>query len=446
MKDDIMNDMTQELSMAAGYQEIKIPKRPIEAYLDKEYNRLKDQGCDCVQCEAKTDGKIVYVKARAKGTVKVHTYKFIGGLPKWFTHIGASYGQHVWDYVEIIDPTPSSASPIAGYDEYKVTKRNNTQHKEAGLTLYTDVSVTCEETGITHKVNLPVPGNFNYPVMSPLASYQTVQDVLRSYSEKGWQIEKVLEPQMLAGMLITILRHKQLLIHCKDPAKANAYLRAARQETLAWAIRWFNARNSVLGMPKLSLEIADNLTLYSQLDYRDIMESEKRTYLAENTIIQYLKACRGDSGTEDTSIQRAIDAKAKAKVKGKVKVYTDNVVKEVKQVEKGEKEAKVLLAKLISEYPGQHSIFFNSVKANIGILAFMSDDKRTSFAARIKETLIGNPTAQELANIFAHTSTDAIEDDLLSFTHQFEKERDDYIASKGTKTKVDFLSKLKNKG
>lgn len=490
---DNMNDLNtlqseNMLQMASGYQELNIPKAPLEAYFPRMWNKLRDQGCDCEKHIVTTrteerltrierpdgsfktetvkytylehklpDGqvpeRIIQVRARSKRTKKMVTYEFANALPEWFKIIVTSHNQHVWDFFEIFEDRPASkdTTPTIPLTKAITTKprKLDTTPNAVSIELYPECWVTCEETGISYKAQLPVPEDINFPIVSHLAWYSNVHEVLRGFEKKGIPIERVLEPQVLAGILITILRHKGLLGHCKDVAKANAYLRLASKETLGKVVRWFYHRASVNGMPHFNPDAADTPELYYQLKHSDMTDAEKRATLAENQLIMYMKACRGDTDTVDTAEIKRNEVRRieKAKAQSKIKVH-EMVKQEVVNLKKQEKEAKTLLQKLVSKYPGEHTQLLNFAKMNIGMLGYMADDKRIQFAKRITETFVGDQDALELAGIFNSIRTEAIQDDLLTFTQTIAKEKEEWQAAqtgqtKSVKPKVDFVSMLR---
>lgn len=320
--------------------------------------------------------------------------------------------------------------------------RRNREHEKCYITLHEEITVTCEDTGISYTVRLPIPtalnASLNLPVLHPLAFAENVQTIMQRYSKHGVRIETELEAQVLAGMLLTILRSKNLLI-CKDAPKANMFLQAATRETLGFAVRWFYGRPSVVNFPALALQLDDASRIREVMRDVPLSPQQKATQEAEVFILNYIKACKGESNKDEAA---HIHIQPSKKEQKKVRVYTDLVVQQVKDSQKASKTGENLLAKLVSQHPGQHNLMFGQIKTTLKILAFASSKLREDIARKLRDTFPGNEAASELAVMFAAIKQDAIEDDLLSFTQTIKAEVQDFQATKG-RMKFDFMSKIK---
>lgn len=390
------------------------------------------------------------IKAKSAASGLIESYRLAGSIsqnPGFYAFFNYANSKRLWQYVEVftswqerqeqeklrkVEPTTPTVKHL----------RKNRQHERAYIVLHEEQTVTCEDTGISYTVRLPIPTAINdvlnLPVLHPLAFYENVRMLMQQYQRTGLRIEQELEAQVLSGMLLTVLRHRNLLI-CKDAPRANTFLRAATLNTLGYALRFFYQRTSTLGYPALAMHLEDSARIKDAFKHIELSDAEKATQEAELFILNYIKACKGESTADE-----AAHIQIKPSKHAKVKVYSDTVVSQTKLAQAGEKQGLVFLAKLVSAYPGQHTLMFDRIKQTLKMLAFASEKVRKDIAARLRETFPSSSDAIELAAIFAAIKQDAIEDDLLSFTQTLKKEIEQHQDNKPKK--VDFMSRLGIKG
>lgn len=393
--------------------------------------------------EVPSELPLAWIKARDKSTHEILSIPCYEDVPPQYYPMLRYCNAHIWDWYEIIPSAQkqviaqhSDAGPEHRGDgmlEIKRRKRNRV-HEKLYIYLHEEQTVTCEETGISFKCALPAPASLNLAYVHPLAHFQNVQDVMKAYKRSGIRLEQELEAQVLAGMLLTMLRNRNLLL-CKDAPKANLFLSAASKDILAYAVRWFYSRTSTIGFPALSLYLEDTQRIAEvQQGIKHLSPQQIASQNAETFIIKYMQACRGESVLDEAAHIKL----APSKEQRKVKIYTDNLVQQHKAAERKGKDGNALLGRLVSAYPGQYSLLFTSIKTNLKGLAFLSEKFRMQVASKLRDTFPANSDAIELAEIFAHVEQNAIEDDLESFTQSIKKDVTEF-----KRMKVDFMSKIK---
>lgn len=408
-------------------------------------------------------GKIV-IKALSKNN-GIETYTLWGELKDNPGFVAASkilMQKGAWVWMEKVqdstmppkqyDLSPAGAKHYNGNECPVAIKRfrHDRQHRSVNIKLCEYTTVTCEETGISELVRLPIPSalneSLNLPTQNPLAFPENVRTLLRHYNKSGIRIEQELQPQVLAGVLLTVLRSKGLLI-CHDAPKANAFLRCAKPETLGHAIRYFWYSSSGVGMPGLSVNLEDQKRVSSVLAGVDMSEDERREQLADYFILNYLRACRGESTANDPS--HIVFTPSRKNQTKTVRVYTDPVQAQAKKAQLDAGLGKNLVTALRSQFPGQHTLLLQNVENTLKILAMASQKLRYDIAAKLRSVFPENENAAKLASIFQSVKSDAIEDDLFSFSQSLKTEIKEFQDSpKGTvrqTVKFDFMSKLQPK-
>lgn len=377
----------------------------------------------------------VYLKARRKADKVLETYCFNDGIPFYFARYLGLWSKERWDLVTVynngVNPASYTAQELTAAANI-VRRKRNREHEHCYIVLHEENTVTCEETGISFTCRLPIPAQSqaapaaNLSTLHPLSSFIVVEDVIRRYYKTGIRLEAELDSQVLAGMLITILKHKGLLF-CKDYVKANLYLQAATPATLSYAVRYFHNLPSTLGMVGLALNLEDRQVIRNILKRSGLSEQQQAQQQAEVQLLNYMKAVKGESYTDDPAI-----AQPKPKDKAKVRLYSDPVVSQSKNVKAKMQQASLLLSKLDKS---AHPMLFELLRTSIKNLVFLSDKVKQDVAQRLVTAFPGNDQAFELSRIFADIATDKLEDDLLTFTQQIEHDK-----QPAKKTKLSFAA------
>jgi hypothetical protein len=332
----------------------------------------------------------------------------------------------------------SLLKPIAQSVSYYV-KANN-EHKACFIHLYEHTTVTCSETGISFSCQLPIPGKLNLEVIHPLSFYSNVRDVIRTYSNQGIFLESELSAQVLSGMLLTILKHKKLLI-CHDYVQANLCLQHAKIQTLSSAVRYFNGISSSLSMPQLHLipeAIYDFFHAPISLTKEQIIADR-----VEVMIQNFIKVCKGESEGE-TRIAGTILKTKQEKIGAKVKIYGGNIDIEHRQALGREKLGKQILAKLQTLFPVPtfSQAFYDMLYSKLDAFMFLGTEKRVEISKQIVEKFGEHKLGRQLAELFATTKTETMELGLTTFSQELEQNLGEW---KGQKRRFNlFASKVVN--
>lgn len=312
---------------------------------------------------------------------------------------------------------------------------HHTQHHAIRVTLANETAITCKETGITASIKTGSKYGTNLAWIHPLALSENTNRLIRECQALGIPLHKRFSPNELAGLLITILRSKNLT-RIKDCVLANLYLQKASRHSLTMMIHFIHGLSSVQGLPQLNL-----------LDIRV-------NHLAADWTI------KGNEGKSHPEIhllnwKRDVEAAQKTFTRSKrapssailpstrsVKVYkTDTTLAQAKTNKDSKARAKKLLEILKSrDSTGEFHTLFLTLGFNLETLQFLTKDKRQAIGAQIRSKFPqSNVEAWELAGIIAATSTDEIEKDLLGFVAEHAKETGSTIKP----SKVNLLGLLK---
>lgn len=370
-----------------------------------------------------------YLKPRALGSVCV---KPLVPIDPIIQHMFAPIVEEPAIKVQPIErKEPVKVKHVVTSVAASVRSIRNRDHERAYIHLADDTTCTCTETGISFKVTLAAPLRLNLEVLHPLAFNNNVESLILSYRKSGIHLEKELERQVLAGMLITTLRHKGLLA-CTDYPAANLCLQRAKGETLSHVLRFIAGSKSTKGMPSLRLipeAIYD--TAYIPMGMTQAACIDDRV---EIMLQNYVKLCKGEGEgeTRHTSIWQ------KPKDTGKVRIYGGNLSIESRQADAAAKHADILLDKLNNEIHITQTVK-DHIERQIDAFAFLGTDKREKIAREIIHMFPTSKTAKELAALFARTKTETIELGLESFTQSLESELGEF---KEVKRKFNLLSKV----
>lgn len=280
------------------------------------------------------------------------------------------------------------------------------------LVLNTHTTVVCPETGIPFALELPSPLGTGLTMSHPFSRHENVVSFLKSYQRHGKPLG-VLSKEVLAGMLMVILKHKGFTtIKPGTGLLVNSHLSQANKAILINALNYFFHRPNCQGYPQI------NLMDGGMIDFR---------------LVQYMQICRD----EDITVQVHY-MKERKEGKAKVKVYQTIEAKEHAEVKGGVKTAKVILESLRKDRPGHSGEMFEKLEQEFDSIMFATE-KHKEFLCKNLEVTFGTCDAvKSLQLIIKSVDSDAIESDLFSFTQTVEREIEEF---KGKK--VDLMSLLK---
>jgi hypothetical protein len=282
--------------------------------------------------------------------------------------------------------------------------------KQHGLNLNTHGTCICEETGISYLVDLPCPFETILTLVHPLAYFHNVQEMIRKYQRHGIPITG-LERQVLAGMLITILKHKDW-ITCKDAISANKRLQQVNKRTLGYAIWYFYKSQERFNLPKFNILDTGNPT---------------------QQLIQFLQICRGEDDTVEV-----FHMKENVKNKIKAKLYTNIEDKEAAQLRDDIKSCNNIIDRLHKAKPDVSMSMLELINQRIKRLGVLSDAEKTNLSNSIYEVFGETDNTKAIALIIRSVNTDTIQKSLLTFSMELESDIQDWQANK-----ADMLAQLK---
>lgn len=289
-----------------------------------------------------------------------------------------------------------------------VSIHRNREHERMYVMLADACNVTCTKTGISAAVRLATPLGMNLETLHPFAFFSNVAEQVRAYVKQGLHLEKHMERQVLAGMLITALRHHKLL-RSNDFVSANIALQRAKSETLSYMVRFFVYAKSTKSMPALRLVPE---ALYDEV-YIPTGMSKEACFAdrVEIMLLNYMKLCRGEGEgeTRHTSVEQRV------KPSGTVRIYGGNLSIESRQAHASQKHAYLLLEKLDTETHNSGK-FIEWLESQVDAFSFLGTDKRVDISNRIRAHFGEQKTAKELARIFGSVKTETIEQGLENRT------------------------------
>lgn len=368
--------------------------------------------------------ELVIIRGHNKSTQRLEDYVFQDKIPVDFNL--ASKIQNDWDWYHMFRDTELRAKAYTAKEANAIRCIRSQAHarKEEHITLQAQQILTCPTTGIQWRCELPCPMELDIQMLHPFAMYENVDKALTAYYKKGIKPESCLDDQVLAGMLLTVLRHQQVLV-CKDVLLANQFLAHATSETLSYAVRYFYSCRSMQYAPQLSLHLADTRDLW-------IGAGKGIHSQAETLLLNYIRACRGESVTDSPQHTTARTRKTT------VKVYTDKVVGQYKGASKDRVSASALVDTL-AKSPANSAVpraYWNSLRMDIKMLVYLTPVAKAKAIASIHATLAASEESVALAKLFETSNTDAIQDDLLSVTHSIQ------VAGSEKKEPVDLMALL----
>lgn len=264
----------------------------------------------------------------------------------------------------------------------------HTRARPRNLHINSVTYATCVETGIHCSVDMPSPIGVNLEWMHPLALFRNVESLIEAYQKTGRPLV-ALAPEVLAGILITIMKHKDFT-KCEDGPAANARLRLIGKETLVYAINYFFKASSRRGLPRLALYSKDGI------------------YQGHPTeqMLQYIKICQGE---DESLVIEAMQEKKKVKIKAR-----SHKTQEEKEYAQAQEDIKACEALLERRAKGSsiNSASIESLGKRIKRLAVLNTTERDKLVADIKSILGDNDDTHSMALIILSVDTTEIEKSL----------------------------------
>jgi hypothetical protein len=284
------------------------------------------------------------------------------------------------------------------------------------LVLNTETMCMCAQTGISFSVFLPSPIGTGFTLTHPFVHYSNVVEFISSYQKHGKDMGG-LESQVLAGMLITVGRHKGY-IQAKNSILANSNLQSCSNALLLRALNYFYHKGNNNGFyPILSL---DNLSDPSF------------------AILQHIKICEG----EDTSL--TIRTLSTAKKTLRARIYTDKNKQQFTQANADIKSAKHILEGLRKKFKEEVSAaVFENIETQLDGIIFVTEKRKKEICQFIWDVFNGDEGAKSIIILLRSIETDAVESDLL--TMSMEKEIQEWKENKTEKMSLkELLAKQKD--
>lgn len=321
----------------------------------------------------------------------------------------------------LADSDPSNAVNIPFTPYYRIQteraiayarKQHYNSKAPKVLRLNTHTLCTCPETGIQFSVALPSPLSSNMPLLHPLWTFSNCEAYIKAYQRIGEPIAKF-DAQVLAGLLITILRHKGFSV-CRDAFAANKRLRLVNKKTLTQAISYFMRSQKRDKQPQFNL-LADCEPTEQLLGFMSICKGEDESITVHHMLVEKTHTI-------------------------KARVYSTDQEKEYAQVRTDIKDCLHVLSCIAKDK--SIDISEQAVKAfeyRIKALATMSDNAKQKLADDITSVCSeDNQYNKAIRLLIFSTSTNALQKDLLSFSQELDSELTEWKAGK-----VDFMALLK---
>ena len=305
-----------------------------------------------------------------------------------------------------------SDSPL----ENVIIKRiNNAKTKNNLIHLGTYTRCICSETGISFAVALPSPIDTTMSMLHPFAFHNNVVTFIKQYQKAGIPIAQ-LDEQALAGMLITILKHKGYA-SCRDYVAANLRLRTINKKSLTWALTYFYRAAIRENLPQINLLAQGNPT---------------------TQLIGFIQICRG----EDTTLQAHHALASKQKVI-KARVFQTEQDKEAAQLRNDVKSCLDILEQLEKINPHVSETLFTAFTQRIRKLAVYNDGAKETLIVELIGAFGENIQTKQLELIIRQNDMTATQKELLSFSQEIAKEI--AIYENKPKEKLDFNSLMGRK-
>lgn len=315
---------------------------------------------------------------------------------------------------------------VIPYDDVAIVSQMAVKRNR--LHLGTHTRCVCEETGIVFGVELPNPLDTTLTLLHPYAFYSNVDKIIRNYQRHGLRFD-MLEQQVLAGMLITVLAHKKLSV-CYDAVKANENLRQVETTALVTALGYFNFLQNTEHLPQINLLDSDWHTSGSW---------------TTSKLLSYISICKGTDN--DVKALHAHEKKTgKIQAKRWCPVHqsepcqcgSDTTTK-VPQTEQAKQEIILkqdnrtmgqLLERLELTNPHVSKATYKLFKSRLPKVAVMTGKAKEQFIEELYDVFDCEENIKTLAALaftIRSVNTDEIQKDLLTFTQELEQEQQEYL-------------------
>lgn len=338
--------------------------------------------------------------------------------PQWYFEKQGTIPLPQYSKIESDKPIQYSGACVVSQME---VKRNR-------LHLGTHTRCVCEETGIVFGVELPNPLDVSMTLLHPFAFYSNVDKFVRNYQRHGLRFD-LLEQQVLAGMLITILAHKKLSV-CYDPIKANENLRQAEKTALITAIGYFNFLQLTNHLPQINLLDSDwrssgSWTSSKLLSYISICKGTDQT-------VQALHAHEKKTGKIQAKryCPKCQSTDCACPTADKVKIPQTEQAKQEIVLKQDTRTMNQLLEKLELNNLHVSKATYKLFKARISKVAVMTQQAKEQFIEELYDVFDSDEnikTLSALAFTIRSVNTDEIQKDLLTFTQELEQEQQAYL-------------------
>lgn len=282
--------------------------------------------------------------------------------------------------------------------------------------LGTHTRCICTETGISFAVSLPSPLHTTMTLLHPFAFYANVQTFIKDYQRKGIPING-LDNQVIAGMLITVLKHKGFGI-ARDYVKANLRLREINKRTLTWCLAFFRRCEGRYNQPQMNLEAQGNPT---------------------TQLLQFVQILKG----EDDTVQALHIIEDKQK-RVKAKVYQ---TKEDEEAAKLKNDIHVLLnflERIQKSNPvwSLNDTLFTSFEQRIRKLAIYNDNAKEQLIADIMGSFGENENTKGMEVIIRANDMTELQKGIFSFSMELERDLEEFkgkqVGDSKKPIKIDF--------
>lgn len=271
------------------------------------------------------------------------------------------------------------------------------------LTIYNHTRITCAETGITYLISLPTPFDTEFRLVHPFAEFDNVRKFIRKYQRHGLPLGKI-DHSTLAGLIITILRHKGYAADCKDWVVCNLRLQKINRKTLIFSLGFFFRLPDNFHNPRINLS-------------EDIDPTGQ--------ILSYMKILRG----EDESVQ-ILHYKEKQERKFSARVYQTEDDKEAAMLRESIKSCRTLLDKLRKNHPEVLPETYETLGKSIAKLGWLPDEGKEKLINEFTITFGECDETIAISRIIQAHETSAIARELLTFSQEIEKAENQIVPAK----------------
>ena len=288
------------------------------------------------------------------------------------------------------------------------------------------MKVTCIETGITYQIEAIAASLHGLPVVHPLAFPENVHAVIEKFRKEGKLLYK-LDARYLAGMSLTLLRSLDLM-QCKNPIEANKFLSTASPESLTGFINWLFSLRSVHGFPQISL-------LSTHINHNAFALDQSKSQ-AECLIESFMRSCPVEKTGFLAPSKITPDEHGK-----RIKVFTDKVRQQAREVKEVKSESKELLeALMVANADPSLAAYFQNLKTALASITFLNEDNKRKLAVDLLHRFPQSKVAEQLAYILRNTKTDALAEDMLGFSSIKSQEKNIKESGVVRPAKIDLMS------